>query len=137
METLPIIHIDCEINNDKPFHLYEKVLNGEKRYELRLLLPPKDGEKTKWWSFYPGMFDTKRSTLKVVNANNKTEFFERYVVGSVVSVGYRALIDYLGVGQCIPGAKSTEEAIERVYKRFYPDKLVGYEVVALELGDIV
>jgi ASC-1-like (ASCH) protein len=137
MDTIkPTVSVSCEINNDAPFYLYDKVKSGEKKYEVRLLLTDDAGVNNKWWQFYPGTFNTTKSTLKVVCASDKSKSFVVRVVGSHVRVGYMELIELLGYDKCVPGSNSTRDAIERVYSKFYPDYITGYKVVGLELINI-
>jgi hypothetical protein len=123
-----VAHLACEVDDSPPFHLYTALEGRSKRYELRLLL-----EGSKWCALYPGAFD--QATLKVTSAQDRDRdrSFTRRVVGTSVSVGYRSTLERLGVQNCVPGAVDADDAIERVYARFYPHHLAGYEVLAIEL----
>ena len=126
------VHVECEMNDDEPFRLFTKLERGEKSVEVRVLIPPKGEEpRTKWWSLCPGEWDT--AELTVVCAGDPSRRFTRPVQRSFMAFGYRALIDQVGHQRCVPGTLNTEDAIERVYKRFYPDKLEGYNVLGIEL----
>lgn len=132
--ALDVVHLNCEVDNSAPFHLYDALETGRKRYELRLLLKDAKGVENKWGALRPWRWS--RASLTVVNASDKSQSFTRAIVGTNVRVGYRALLELVGVEQCVPGATSVEDAIERVYKRFYPHHLEGYEVIAIELAPV-
>jgi hypothetical protein len=139
--TLPVVALSCNVDDSEPFRLYTKLESGEKRYEVRLLLAETsfvDGVKevpSKWWSVRPGTYS--EATLKVTCASDPQRSFTRKVVGGVERIGYQAVLEAAGVQRCVPGALSVHDAIERVYRRFYPAHLEGYPVLAIELGELV
>jgi len=133
MAAKRVVHIECEVNDDAPYHLYTMLEKGKKKFEVRPLLVDKDGIRNKWWHLLPGTFD--EATLKVVNASDKKRSFTRVVESVTCRRGYKCLLESVGFQACVPGAKDVEEALEKVYKRFYPDHMEDCDVIAVGLHD--
>lgn len=118
------VFVECEVDDSEPFRLYSKLESGEKDVEVRVLTQPEPGqERSKWWKLVPGSFT--EAQLTVVCASDKSRRFTRSVVRVYMRSGIKALLETVGVQRCVPGARDAEDALERVYKRHYADKLTN------------
>ncbi len=129
-----VVKLECEVNDDEPYRLYSALESGKKRYELRVCLVDEQGKKNKWWDFHPENYrDDVVRMLKVTNAKDKSKSFERLVKSVVVGNSHKEVLERVGTQFCIPGLTNADEAVDKVYRHFYSQCLVGYPVIAIEL----
>jgi hypothetical protein len=116
------VFLDCEVDDSEPFRLYSKLESGEKDVEVRVLVEPEPGKEwSKWWKLVPGSFT--EAELTVACAGDPSRRCVRKVVRVYMQPSIKSLLDKVGVRRCVPGASSAEDAIERVYRRHYADRL--------------